>query len=89
MSRYIDKDKTLYNLNLFAPEPYKGYIADFIEKQQEIEVIDIINDTIKEFADELMEICKQDGAYGYVDLFDIDRLAKQKIHERKLRLLKK
>lgn len=42
MSRYIDKDKILDNLNWFAPEPYKDSISNFIEEQPEADVVEVV-----------------------------------------------
>lgn len=41
MSRYIDKDKILDNLNWFAPEPHKDSISSFIEEQPEADVVEV------------------------------------------------
>lgn len=42
MSRYIDKDKLLDDLNWFAPEPHKDSISDFIEEQPEVDVVEVV-----------------------------------------------
>lgn len=42
MSRYIDKDKILDNLNWFAPEPHKDSISSFIEEQPEVDVVEVV-----------------------------------------------
>lgn len=42
MSRYIDKDKLLDDLNWFAPEPHKDSISDFIEEQPEADVVEVV-----------------------------------------------
>lgn len=42
MSRYIDKDKILDNLNWFAPEPHKDSISSFIEEQPEADVVEVV-----------------------------------------------
>lgn len=41
MSRYIDKDKILDDLNWFAPEPHKDSISSFIEEQPEADVVEV------------------------------------------------
>lgn len=42
MSRYIDKDKLIENLNYFAPENYNSLINDLITKQPEADVVEFV-----------------------------------------------
>lgn len=42
MSRYIDKDKLIENLNYFAPENYNSLINDLITKQPEADVVEVV-----------------------------------------------
>lgn len=59
MSRYIDKDKLLDDLNWHAPEPYKDSISDFIEEQPEADVVEVVR--CKD-----CEHCKE-GICGYTE----------------------
>ena len=40
-------------------------------------------EAIKEFAERLKKIAAQDGAFGYVDCYDIDNLVKEMTEQRK------
>lgn len=43
MSRYIDKDLLIENLNYFAPEHFNALINDLITKQPEVDIVEIIH----------------------------------------------
>lgn len=44
MSRYIDKDLLIENLNYFAPEHFNALIInDLIMKQPEVDIVEIIH----------------------------------------------
>lgn len=42
MSRYIDKDKLLDDLNWFAPAEYNTLISEVITKQPEADVVEVV-----------------------------------------------